>query len=187
MAMVPAGYLYKRVVVRPDWLKAPPGVKDIYSISSCISKTFAAYINHWMHNGLWILDNPEIMQEIARKDGIDLTGMTLFYYEVFEEEFREKDGIWTPLTIKDFPMNVLIPEQKYLHGYDVCTFWTGNSPECSPLSCNSLCEVIPVNEHCLFDTFEQAEQALSNGLFDKSEPGPFRIFAVYTVGEDTPS
>ncbi len=40
----------KRVSKRPDWLKAPQ-VIDIYSVSGCISKNFADYINYWRHNG----------------------------------------------------------------------------------------------------------------------------------------
>jgi hypothetical protein len=69
-----------------------------------------------------------------------------------------------------------------LEGYDVTTFFVGTSPECSPLSCNCLATEISVNGHCLFDTFEQAVQALEAGKLDNSEPGPFRIFAVYTAG-----
>jgi len=181
--MIPAGYMYKQVAMRPEWLKATPRIKDIFSLSGCISRNFADYINHWQHNGLWMFDKPEIMRAIAQKDGIDLAGMTLFYYEVFEKEFRERDGGWASLIIKDFPMNVAEPASKTLCGYDVATFWAGSSAECSPLSCNHLCEKISVNEHCLFDSFEQAELDLNNGLFVDCEPGPYRIFAVYTVDE----
>jgi len=80
-------------------------------------------------------------------------------------------------------MNVSPPRQKTLSGYDVCTFWAGSSAECSPLSCNSLCKDISVNSHCLFDAFEQAWQAIDSVLFANSEPGPYRIFAVYTVSD----
>jgi hypothetical protein len=38
------------------------------------------------------------------------------------------------------------------------------------------------NPHCLFESFEHAKQALEAGAFDNAEPGPFRIFAVYTLG-----
>jgi hypothetical protein len=57
----------------------------------------------------------------------------------------------------------------------------GTSPECSPLSCNSLAAAITFNRHCLFESLDQAKQSLETGQFDNSEPGPFRIFAVYTV------
>jgi hypothetical protein len=70
---------------------------------------------------------------------------------------------------------------KSLRGFDVTTFSLNNSPECSPLSCNSLATSIPVNEHCLFNAFAEAKEALEAGLFENSEPGPYRVFAVYTV------
>jgi len=66
-------------------------------------------------------------------------------------------------------------------GFDVVSFSQQNSPECSPLSCNALAQSTPVNRHCLLATFEDAVTALEAGRFDNSEPGPFRIFAVYSV------
>lgn len=87
--MIPAGYMAKRVVSRPDWLKAK-GVEDIYSVSSCISKDFADYIKFWKHNSYWFFDSPEVIEQVAREQSIDLTGTTMFYYEVYEEEFDEK-------------------------------------------------------------------------------------------------
>jgi hypothetical protein len=69
-----------------------------------------------------------------------------------------------------------------LAGYDVATFAAGTSPECSPLSCNGLAAELAANRHCLFESLEQAKQSLETGKFDHSEPGPFRIFAVYTLG-----
>ena len=47
--MIPAGYMAKHVAARPDGLKANQ-VKDIYSVSNCISDDFADYINLWKHN-----------------------------------------------------------------------------------------------------------------------------------------
>ena len=38
-----------------------------------------------------------------------------------------------------------------------------------------------VNQHCLFNTQSEAKEALESGKFNDSEPGPFRIFAVYLV------
>ena len=79
------------------------------------------------------------------------------------------------------------PEAKALQGFDVTAFSSHTTPECSPLSCNGLSAELGVNAHCLFETFEDAQQALESGAFDKTEPGPFRIVSVYTVGghEDT--
>jgi hypothetical protein len=75
-----------------------------------------------------------------------------------------------------------VPAAKHLAGFDVVTFFTHTSPECSPLSCNALAATLAVNEHCLFPTFAQAKAALEGGAFHHSEAGPLRIFAVYTLG-----
>ena len=53
--MVPAGYMAKRVVARPDWLPAER-VSTIYSVSGCVSNNFADYINLWQHNGYWLFN-----------------------------------------------------------------------------------------------------------------------------------
>jgi hypothetical protein len=180
--VIPVGYMYKRVVVRPDWLKAE-AVLDVFSLSNCISDDFADYINYWKHNGYWLFNSPEAIKEIATNEGIDLSGTTLFYYEAYEYEFDEDSKEWSAFTPEpSFATDIQVPMDKRLEGFDVTTFTAHTSPECSPLSCNSLATTIPVNEHCLFNTFAEAKDALEIGLFRNSEPGPYRIFAVYTAG-----
>jgi hypothetical protein len=179
--MIPVGYMYKKVAQKPDWLKAE-AVADVYSLSNCVSDDFADYINYWKHNGYWLFDSPFVIEEIARKEGISLLGATLFYYEVYEQEFHEESRKWSDFAPESsFATNVQVPLNKYLEGFDVTTFMVHTSPECSPLSCNSLATTIPVNEHCLFRTFAEAKEALEGGLFNGSEAGPYRIFAVYTT------
>lgn len=108
--------------------------------------------------------------------------MKLFYYETYEEEYDEEDEVWLPFEAESsFLTNVERPIVAHREGFDVVTFSVHTSPECSPLSCCNLAEELAVNSHCLFDTFEQAKQALEAGKFNDTESGPFRIFAVYSV------
>lgn len=179
--MIPAGYLYKKVALRPNWVEAPY-VQDIYSVSGCVSDSFDDYIHYWKHNGYWLFDTPAIMQMIAKENNLSLAGMKLFYYEFDEREYDEKEGNWSPYEREQFPTNVEVPGEFHLEGFDVVTFSGHTSPECSPLSCCNLAKKIPVNSHCLFSTFEQAKGALEAGKFDHSERGPFRIIAVHSVG-----
>ena len=179
--MIPAGYLLKRISLRPEWLKAQL-VRDVYSVSSHVSKNFADYINFWKHNGYWLFNAPAIMTALAKEQHIDLDGATLFYYEVYEREYDEDSREWSEFQAEQsFITNVQPPLSKSLEGFDVVTFWAHSTPECSPLSCNSMGETIPVNEHCLLGSVDEAKRLLESGQFDKTEPGPFRIFAVYTV------
>jgi GH35 family endo-1,4-beta-xylanase len=179
--MIPAGYIAKRVVRKPDWLKAN-GVEDVYSVSGCISKDFADYIKFWKHNGYWFFDSPEIIVQVARKHSIDLVGTTMFYYEVYEQEFDDGKGQWCPYgRDRSFITNICLPEKKTLAGFDVVNSVTRNSPNCSPLSCNSLANEIQTNSHCLLTDFETAKRLVETERFNNSEPGPYRIYAVYTL------
>jgi hypothetical protein len=177
--MIPVGYMAKRVVPAPARLSLGRAV-EIHSVSGCISEDFAEYIHFWKHNGYWLFDSPAILRALAGEQAIDLAGTSLFYYECHEEEFD--GGRWRRFVPESsMPVQVVPPVSRELRGFDVVTFEAGNLPECSPLSCNGLAAEIPVNEHCLLDSFEQAERLLSSGAFENSEPGPYRIFAVYSV------
>jgi hypothetical protein len=139
------------------------------------------YIQFWRHNGYWLFDNPGIIQELALENSVDLAGLRFFYYEVYEKEFDEKRKNWQTFGAQPFPTQVLPPTTKVLQGYDVVTFSVGTNPECSPLSCNHLASEIKTNAHCLLESFEEARENLESGKFDHAEPGPLRIFAVYTI------
>ncbi|MGH7769324.1 MAG: hypothetical protein ACREQP_17910 [Candidatus Binatia bacterium] len=170
----------KRVIEKPDGLQAD-NVTDIYSVSDCMSKDFADYINYWKHNGYWLFDSPAVIENLARDNSIDLAGTRLFYYEVYELGFHEDTRDWHSFAPEpSFTTNVIVPKEKHLEGYDVATFSCGNAPECSPLSCNHLAAEIPTNQHCLLDSFDEAKRYLETGNFNNSEPGPFRVFAVYS-------
>jgi len=177
--MVSVGYMAKHVKLKPDWLEAPH-VVDVYSVSNCQCQNFADYIPFWKHNGYWFFDSPEIIKSVAKDSAIRLAGTSLFYYEAYEMEFDgERWKRWSPEP--SFPTNVVLPRSKQLEGFDVVNFTAGNSPECSGLSCNSLARDLQTNAHCLFSSFKEAEKNVSDGAFNNSEPGPYRIFAVYSV------
>ena len=177
--MIPVGYMAKRVKARPEWIHAAR-VAEIYSVSGCVSNDFADYIKFWKHNGYWFFDSPQIIMELAQRNSIDLTGTKLFFYEAYEREFDDDRGEWLAFAPeRSFKTDILLPEARELEGYDVVTFSARTSAECSPLSCNALAEYVQTNEHCLLPTLESARQLLQDGGFENTEPGPYRIFAVY--------
>lgn len=183
LKMIPAGYMAKRVVRREYWLKAPQ-VVDIYSVSSCCSEDFdPEYIRHWKHNGWWLFDSPQIIQEILAEEAIPADGLTYFYYEFYGQEYLREVKAWRSIS-PGRKVAVNNPEFKSLEGYDASTFSCGNTSECSPLSCNHLASEIVTNKHCLFESFDDAKRSLENGEFEHSERGPLRIIAVYSL-EDT--
>ena len=178
--MIPAGYMAKRVACRPEWMKAER-VVDVYSVSNCVSRDFTDYIGFWRHNGFWFFDSPKIIQEVAEEHSIDMKETKLFYYEVYEKEYDEDEEVWNPFSPEaSLTTRVIEPDAKVLEGYDVVTFYSHASPECSPLSCNGLASEIETNEHCLLPSLERAKELLEGGLFRDSEPGPLKVFAVYS-------
>ena len=187
--MIPAGYMYKMAGAPPSHLTAK-NVVDIFSVGACggsNSPYFTEYIRHWKHNGYWFFNSPQIMEEIAEKENISLSSMTLFYYEIYEYEFDKTDYEgkvegWSKFACEaDFSTDVQIPAVKVFSGYDVTEYVCRNSPECSLLSCSNLAAQFTVNSHCLFDTFEQARSAVETGAFHAFEPGPYRLLAVYVI------
>ena len=180
--MIPLGYLLKNVASpAPEWMKAPK-LFEIHSLSNCVSSDFADYIPLWKHNGWWLFDTPKAVQDAAASLGIAADQLSLFYYEAYDHQYDDESNCWQPISPDaSFPTEVVPPDSATLSGFDVVTFYVGTSPECSPLSCNALAAELPVNERCLFETFEEAHAALEKGQFKDSEPGPFRIVAVYRV------
>jgi hypothetical protein len=179
--MIPLGYMLKTAVRRPSWIEAA-SVHDIYSVSGCVAGNFADYILFWKHNGYWLFDSPKIIRDITASENIDVSEMTMFYYEAHESEYDDETKHWLSFSPDpSFPTLIVEPNNRWLQGYDVTTFSNHNTPECSPLSCCSLATNVLVNEHCLFNTFEESKSALENGLFANTEPGPFRVIAVYKI------
>ena len=180
--MTPAGYLYKRIVQAAPAVTVP-GVVDVFSVSNCVNDDFADYIDFWKHNGFWLFDSPSIMQELAAERRLSLDGLTLCYYEAYEQQL-DLDGRWvTFVADPSFVTAVVPPDAPSLVGFDVVTTWAGGAAEHSPLSCNNLAAELSVNEHCLFVTLDEAIHALTEGRFKDGEPGPWRILAVHTVAE----
>lgn len=180
--MIPIGYLAKRSCEKPKGFELPE-VEDVYSVSGDVNDDFADYVNAWKHNGYWLFDSPEIIREVASEMSISLKGAKLFYYEAHEMEFNEKLRNWSEFAPEaGMQTDIVVPAEKRLEGFDLVTFWARNSPECSPLSCNGLAREIRTNSHCLIETFAEAKAALESGKCANAEPGPYRIFAVYSVG-----
>jgi hypothetical protein len=179
--MIPVGYMYKSVSVKPDWLKAEQ-VADIYSVSGCISKDFHEWINYWKHNGYWLFNQPSDIQKLVKENFLSLDGMKLFYYKSYEKQWDNHREEWVSYEPEiSFETNVKEPVKFVLEGYDIVSFFCQTSAECSPLSCNHMAHEIKVNSHCLLNSFEDAKKLLESDTFINCEPGPYRIFEVYSV------
>lgn len=181
--MIPLGYMRKQVVSRPPWFTTTR-VRDVYSLSGCVSHHFADYIRHWKHNGYWLFDSPRLIADVAEAASAPLEGTKLFYYEAFAHQFDEASGIWEAFGPEpSFITRVVAPKNKLLEGFDIVSFSLGNSPECSPLSCHAMADDLPANQHCLLGSLEEAKAVIEQGVLVGCEPGPYRIIAVYSVAD----
>ncbi len=177
--MIAAGYMAKVVAPKPDWIKSSTALR-VCSVSNCVSDDFCDYINHWKHNGYWFFNSPGDILSVADSDPKSAKEYEVFYYEMYENQFDEEAATWAPFVPEEsFRTDVVVPVHKDLLGFDVVTYSVQTSPECSPLSCNNLAEKIVVNDNCLLASFDEAKHLVESGGFSNSEPGPFRIIAVY--------
>ena len=124
------------------------------------------------------------MKELVAENSLSLEGTKLFYYEAYELEFDDRNNAWVEYEPEaSFETHVEAPRERKLEGFDVTCFTVHTTPECSPLSCNSLATSLTTNAHCLFGTFDEAKSAIEAGTFEASQPGPYRVIAVYSVNE----
>ena len=108
----------------------------------------------------------------------------LLFYELYEKEFDEEEQSWQEIQGEEsFGYQVKRPKQKDFLGFDIVGYSIGTSHECSPLSCNLLCQEVRVNEFCLLDDFEYAIELTESLNEKKAEPGPYRIIAVNRISK----
>lgn len=163
-------------------------VTEVCSVSSCFNDNVVEPQGSWEQNGFGLANNPQILIDLAQQGTVDLTGSKLFFYSVYECE-QESDGWtfnfdqWRPTsraTSSSVVDDVVVPKEGSgltSLGYDVVVF--GDFLEHSPLSCNSVAIKLRVNRFCLFDTLNEAKNAIDAGKFgDGCEDGIYKIFSV---------
>jgi hypothetical protein len=173
--VIHAGYFAKRVKPRPDHLPLS-GVREICSVSECISPGADNWIASWRHNGLgWfnrVSDAVGVIPEEQRGD------YRLFAYRIHPEVFRGGDR--SPLRLPDDVLPEPLPAGFRSIGFDSASRSSvaGLSLECSPLSCNAMASEMTVNEHCLFPTLDTAIAGAVRFAVEQPEPGDYYVVEV---------
>ncbi len=196
--LVFVGYFPKLTVLK-NGLKAENGdiwlknevVEEICSVSDCISKSPEGWIDKWKHNDLGFYDTELSAVSVVSED--DLKKYELFAYKLYPVKFDQ--GEIVKFTIKSKAVEDL--SSYTFIGFDVVSRSVSDFFECSPLSCNSGCEIFPVNRFCLIQDFKGALRCCQNisqeiagvktvknaqGLMEyhgKWEPGPYYLFQVF--------
>jgi hypothetical protein len=181
--MLPLGYQMKRIWRAPPGF-GPPHVRDVYAVSDCLSESFDS-ASEVKGNEHGFYASPSELRAFAARHALPFDGFALFYYEAYELEHvdGEPGAHWRRFAPDNVAAATIEPPSGHmLAGFDVAALSGGELPGCSPLSCNGLANELTTNEHCLLPSVEVAIQALESGAFANSEPGPYRIIAVYSVG-----
>jgi hypothetical protein len=166
-----AGYFPKRLTPKDDWLKAPQ-VKEIWSVSTCISKGPTNWIDRWQHNELWLFDTVALAESVI--PAAERSEFRILGYRLWDRIFDQGRDVELAAEVKPLPE----PDDGFTSvGFDAVE-WAHHQFGCSPLSCNGGAKTITTNGACLFQTLENAlggAKAFSTGNW---EPGPYAVVEV---------
>jgi hypothetical protein len=166
-----AGYFPKKIAAKDAWLEAP-AVKEIWSVSECISKGPENWVQQWRHNDLWLFDTAELAESIVAPN--ERRTFTTVGYRIWHLGFdagKEADP-----TISSIETAVLDPSFESL-GFDAVVRGM-NGFQCSPLSCNGAAATHPTNERCLFATVDAAIAGAKEFSAGNWEPGTYWVVEV---------
>ena len=173
--MIDAGFFAKRIEPKPEFLKAP-GVREICSVSGCISSGPEKWIELWLHNDLgWFNRIADAGRVIP---GGEEAHYRLFAYRLYPEVFTRTGRV--PLVIPPNVAPEAISGDFRRLGFDSAnkSMESVLGLECSPLSCNSMADELAVNEFCLFAELSAAIAAAERFAAEQPEPGDYYVVEV---------
>ena len=167
------GYFPKRVMAPPPWL-LEIGVREVASVSECISSGPDDWVQAWKHNALGFFDNPDLAWSVVSPD--ERSEFRLYAYGLYSSNFS--DGLERPY---EWALTDVTPLDASFEsaGYDVVSRTGGGSFECSPLSCNHMAKEIETNAYCLLREFGEALTLALTAESRRCEPGPYFVLQVW--------
>lgn len=173
--MIDAGYFPKRIVPRPDYIDAPR-VREICSVSNCISTGPDDWLDSWLHNEFGWFNSVEDALRVVPSES--LGQYRLFAYRVAPQFHRSRArlDISLPADVRPEPIS---PDFVIL-GFDAVSrsIDYSDTVEHSPLSCNYLASELDVNEFCLFNCLDAAVVGADAFSVDQPEPGDYYVVQV---------
>ena len=166
------GYFPKKTAKRPEWLEVPH-VEEVCSVSDCISSGPDGWIDHWTHNAFWAYDSPDAAWSVVPANQADFD---LYAWRIFPVRFTDEHD--EPLELPHLDVAPLPPTFIRL-GFDAVSRHLDSTFECSPLSCNSMAQEIPVNRFCLVETESEAFRVAREFARTEPEPGPYFLIEVW--------
>ncbi len=169
------GFFPKLTQPADAWL-GNESVREVCSVSNCISAGPEDWVNQWQHNELGFYDSESLAQGVA---GEAAHRFDLYAYRLFPVRCLTGAVETFPLDTASTAAQHLPPDYTFL-GYDIVTRASSSFFECSPLSCNAAAREYPVNQYCLIDDLDVAYKSLlAICAQDVYEPGPYYLFEVH--------
>ena len=109
---------------------AMPGVKEIWSVSECISSGPENWIDHWKHNEWGVYDTLELARSVCDTNSVE--SFCFLAFSLWSEQFG-KAVPRHPLS-EPSPSPPVLASDFELVGYDAVSCSGGANFECSPLS-----------------------------------------------------
>ncbi len=175
MTPILIGYFPKRTMKRPEWLKAM-SVDEVCSVSECVSRGPANWIDNWRHNEMWVYDSPELASSVVPE--AERNEYDLYAYKILPVVFDE--GSQQPFAVPELEVQPLPGAFERL-GIDVVSRSFGNCFDHSPLSCNGMAEHVAMNRHCLVEDVETAFRLAAEFEAGGCEPGPYHVVEVWRL------
>lgn len=171
--LVLIGYFPKKVLQRPDWLKAA-GVTAIRSVCECVSRGPPDWEQRWTHNEMWVYSTIGAAWDIVPQE--ERSDYEMQAYRMMPTTWDE--GTEKPFTIPPLEVEAL-PRDFQSVGFDVVSIENGTAAfGHSPLSCNHMAQEINTNADCLLDEIDVAKQTASAFSSGNVEPGPYFVVEV---------
>ncbi|HEV7279758.1 MAG TPA: hypothetical protein VGN57_06045 [Pirellulaceae bacterium] len=167
------GYFPKQVVRRPEWLKVER-VREILSVSDCMSSGPDDRIERWTHNEMWVYPTIAAAWDVVPEGQRERFELLAYRMAPMEWDAGEAH----PKPIPELDVEPLPIDFRSV-GFDVVSIMEGTAGfGCSPLSCNHLAGEIETNEYCLLPTQSIAEQVAARFSLEEPEPGPYYVVEV---------
>lgn len=160
-----------------------PQVKQICSVSNCISEDPAEWVTKWLHNHLHFFNTEALARSII-PEGQE-SAFELFAYDIFPLQF-DKNGVHEWISEVQLDRPDLFSYE--MIGYDLVSKTPNQldtTPaqiyqwEHSPLSCNYRAPDYPVNQYCLLDDYDVAVKAGLDFANGGGERGPYHLLRVW--------
>ena len=172
MSLLLVGYFPKITTLPPEGWGHPAHVREICSVSTCLARAPVNWVDRWLHNELGFFDTIADAESVLPPEA---SSSSVLAYRAFPQFYAE--GLVREFSI---PMHDVqpLPDTFRPLGFDAVSMSASSFVECSPLSCNGLLSLFPVNEYCLFPELSSAIEAAKKWSVGGAEPGDYYVFEV---------